>query len=202
MMVAMPIDPPLFQAAGHSVRQLEAADIPTLQALFDANPAYFQTVNGRPAQSDEAQAEFDEVPPAHLPFAAHWKAAICDGDGQMVGTLVVLSDFCAAGVWHLGLFLLATRLHGSGLATAVHRALLDWARTQGAQWMRLSVIVGNARAERFWERQGYAEVRRRLGIDTGGRRNDARVMVKALGHLGLDDYLVRVPRDHPGSDLP
>lgn len=202
MMAAMAHDPPLFQAAGHSVRQLLASDVPALQSLFDANPAYFQAVNGRPANPDEAQAEFDEVPPAHLPFAGHWKAGIYDGQGQLVGTLVVLSDFCAPGVWHLGLFLLATRLHGGGLAARLHQALLDWARAQGAQWMRLSVIVGNARAERFWARQGYTEVRRRLGIDTGGRLNDARVMVQALGDQGLDAYLARVPRDQPGSDLP
>lgn len=202
MMAAMPLEPPLFQAAGHAVRPLRAADVPALQALFDANPGYFQAVNGRPARPDEAQAEFDEVPPAHLTHAAHWKASVCDGQGRMVGTVVVLSDFCAPGVWHLGLFLLATPLHGSGLAAALHQALLDWAGARGAQWMRLSVIVGNARAERFWARQGYVEVRRRLGIDTGGRRNDARVMVKSLGSQGLDAYLARVPRDQPGSDLP
>lgn len=202
MIAAMPIDPPLFHAAGHSVRQLQATDVPALQALFDANPAYFQAVNGRPAKPDEAQAEFDEVPPAHLPFARQWKAGIHDGQGQLVGTVVVLSDFCAAGVWHLGLFLLATRLHGSGLAARLHEALLDWARDQGALWMRLSVIVGNARAERFWARQGYTEVRRRHGIDTGGRLNDARVMVRALGNQDLAAYLARVPRDQPGSDLP
>ena len=202
MMATMPIDPPLFQAAGHSVRQLQPSDVPALQALFDANPAYFQAVNGRLAHADEAQAEFDEVPPAHLPFARQWKAGIHDAEGRMVGTLVVLSDFCAPGVWHLGLFLLATRLHGSGLAVSLHQALLAWARAQGAQWMRLSVIVGNVRAERFWARQGYTEVRRRHGIDTGGRINDARVMVKALGDQGLDTYLARVPRDQPASELP
>ena len=202
MIVSMPIDPPLFQAAGHSVRQLQASDVPGLQALFDANPWYFRVVNGRPANADEAQAAFDERPPAHLPFARHWKAGIFDGRGQLAGTVVVLSDFCASGVWHLGLFLLATRLHGGGLAARLHQALLDWARAQGADWMRLSVVVGNARAERFWARQGYVEVRRRHGIDTGGRLNDARVMVRALGEQGLDAYLARVPRDQPGSDLP
>jgi RimJ/RimL family protein N-acetyltransferase len=112
------------------------------------------------------------------------------------------SDFCVTGVWHLGLFLLASRLHGSGLAGSLHQGLLDWACAQGAQWMRLSVIVGNARAERFWARLGYTEVRRRHGIDTGGRLNNARVMVRALDGQGLDAYLARAPRDQPGSDLP
>lgn len=198
----MVIDPPLFGAGGLTVHELEPADVPRLQALFDANPAYFQAVNGRNALPDEAQAEFDETPPAHLHFARQWKAGVCDDRGELVGVLVLLSDFCADGVWHLGLMLLATRMHGRGVAAPLHAALRDWARAQGARWLRLSVIVGNARAERFWQRMGYVEVRRRLGIDTGGRLNDARVMVLPLGPEGLDDYLARVARDRPDSDLP
>lgn len=198
----MPIDPPLFATDTLTVRELLAADVPALQALFDANPLYFRTINGRDALPDEAQTEFDELPPPHLSYGRRWIAGVYDRTGALAGVLVVLSDFCATGVWHLSLFLLATRLHGQGLAGALHLALQDWARRQGARWLRLGVIVGNVRAERFWERMGYAEVRRRLGIDTGGRLNDSRVMVKPLGPDGLDDYLARVPRDRPDSTLP
>ena len=198
----MPLDPPLFAAAGLAVRELQPADVPALQALFDANPAYFQAVNGRNALPGEAQAEFDEVPPAHLPFGRQWKAGVYGDGGRLDGTVVVLSDFCAPGVWHLGLFLLATRLHGTGAAAALHAALVDWVRTQGGRWLRLSVVVGNTRAERFWQRLGYTELRRRHGIDTGGRLNDAHVMMRPLGRDGMAGYLALVPRDRPDSTLP
>jgi GNAT superfamily N-acetyltransferase len=200
--VAMPVDPPLFAAAGRAVRALLPADVPALQALFDANPEYFQAINGRCARPDEAQVEFDETPPSHLPYGRAWKAGVYGDDGGLDGMVAVLSDFCAPGVWHLALFLLATRLHGAGVAASLHDALADWARAQGARWLRLSVIVGHTRAERFWQRLGYVEVRRRHGIDTGGRLNDARVMVLPLGPAGLDAYLAQVPRDRPGSALP
>lgn len=198
----MPIDPPLFTTDALTVRELQTADVPALQALFDANPLYFRTINGRDALPDEAQTEFDELPPPHLSHGRRWIAGVYDRAGGLAGVVVVLSDFCTAGVWHLSLFLLATRLHGQGLAGALHQALQAWAQRQGARWLRLGVIVGNARAERFWERMGYVEVRRRLGIDTGGRRNDSRVMVKPLGPDGIDSYLARVPRDRPDSTLP
>lgn len=128
---AMAIDPPLFASEDLTVRVLQSSGVPALQALFDANPLYFQALNGRNA---------------------------------LAGVVNVLSDFCAAGVWHLALFLLATRLHGAGLAGPLHQTRLDWALQHGARWLRLSVIAGHARAERFWARLGDAEVRRREGV--------------------------------------
>jgi GNAT superfamily N-acetyltransferase len=198
----MPIDPPLFGTEGLAVRELQSGDVPALQALFDANPLYFQAVNGRDARPDEAQTEFDERPPPHLAHGRRWITGAYDRAGDLSGVVVVLSDFCAAGVWHIALFLLATRLHGQGLGSALHQALQDWAQRQRARWLRLSVVAGNTRAEHFWARQGYTELRRRSGIDTGGCINDARVLIKPLGTENMADYLARVPRDRPDSLLP
>ena len=76
-------------------------------------------------------------------------------------------------------------------------------RRGGARWLRLGVVLGNARAEAFWQRVGYAEVRQRLNVDTGGRLNTIRVMVKPLGlDACFDDYLAMVCRDRPESGLP
>jgi hypothetical protein len=60
-------------------------------------------------------------------------------------------------------------------------------------------VVGNARAERFWERLGYAETRRREGVRAGRRVNSVRILLKPLGGETLPAYLGRVPRDRPGS---
>ena len=194
--------PPLFSAAGLAVRALQPSEVPALQALFDAHAEYFQAVNGRPARPDEAQQEFAERPPPHLPWRRHHHTGAFDADGALVGTLVFTEGLVDPQVCHLGLFWLMTPLHGRGLAAPLHEAWAGWARAQGARWLRLSVIAGNARAETFWARRGYTEVRRRNGIDTGGRLNDARVMIRALDGAPLAEYLARVPRDHPDSSLP
>jgi hypothetical protein len=65
--------------------------------------------------------------------------------------------------------------------------------------MRLNVVVGNARAEAFWEKAGYFEVRRRGGVEIGRRVNVVRVMLKPLADEGLPSYLSRVPRDRAES---
>jgi predicted GNAT superfamily acetyltransferase len=114
----------------------------------------------------------------------------------------VVTDLCAEGVWHNTRFLLATRWQGQGVARPLYDALEDWARTKGARWLRLGAVVGTQRAERFWQRCGSQEVRQRLRVDTGGRLNDLRVMVKALGGGGLGDHLVLGPRDQAEADLP
>lgn len=198
----MSTTPPLFHSPDLAVHPLQAAEVPELQALFDAHPLYFQVVNGRSAHADEAQQEFDERPPPHLPWVRHHHTGVRDGRGTLVGTLVFTEGLCDAAVCHLGLFWLATPLHGSGLAEPLHEAWADWARRQGARWLRLAVIAGNTRAERFWQRLGYTELRRRAGVDTGGRVNDARVLLRPLGDDTVEGYLARVPRDRPGSDLP
>lgn len=38
-----------------------AAELPELQALFDANPEYFISVSGQPPGRSEARDEYDEV---------------------------------------------------------------------------------------------------------------------------------------------
>jgi len=72
-----------------------------------------------------------------------------------------------------------------------------WAIASGAAWLRLGVIAGNDRAERFWESAGFVEVRRREGIAMGRKVNTVRVMVKPLAGGAVPDYLAQVSRDRP-----
>lgn len=193
---------PLFASAHFAARGLVEADLPRLQALFEANPEYFVAVSGRPPGPDAARVEFDDRPPPHLPWTRRWFLGLHDGAGAMVGVADVVSDLSAPGVWHIALFLLATPLHGTGAAHEVYAALEGWIAGSGARWLRLGVVRGNARAERFWQGRGYRETRVRGGVDTGGRVNDVRVMVKALAGGTLAEYRDLVARDRPDSPLP
>lgn len=193
----------LFEAGPWRAWPLSVDDAPWLQDFFNANPLYFVTVNGRPAGPGDALAELTERPPAEMPFRdLHWLAFV-DEAGRLQGVANVLSDLLAPGVWHTGLFIVATALHGTGAACTLYEALEAWMRRGGARWLRLGVVLGNARAEAFWQRVGYAEVRQRLNVDTGGRLNTIRVMVKPLApDACFDDYLAMVCRDRPESGLP
>lgn len=195
-------EPVVFAAADLVARELAANEVPLLQALFEANPEYFLAINGRPALPNEARIEFEDRPPASMSYTRQWCLGVFAPDCGLLGVCIVVSDLCAKGVWHITLYLLATSLHGRGIARALYEALEAWAQASGARWLRLGAVVGNRRAERFWRRCGFREVRQRHAVDTGGRVNDLYVMVKPLDEAPWSDYFASVPRDHPDSTLP
>jgi GNAT superfamily N-acetyltransferase len=203
----------LFSTVDLHARELREDEIPALQAFYEANPAYSMRVNGVPPPADSALEEFHERPPAHLPYTQRWLLGVFDREGALAAVIDCVRDLCASGVWHLGLFLVATARHGRGDAQALYDAWEAWVRSHGpdaAQWLRLGVVVGNTPAERFWARQGYLQTRLREGVYTGGRVNILRVMAKPLdpglaakpGADALPVYLAKVPRDAPDSPLP
>jgi len=183
----------------HRLRELGADDIDAVQRFFEANPEYFLTVNGEGPGPDEAKNEFVDVPPAGMPYRAMWLLGFYDRGGAMIGVATIVGDFLQPHVWHVGLFIVATALHGSGVAQALYRRLERWMVEQGALWLRLGVVEGSVRAERFWQRCGYVQVRERGPTTTGKKSNRLRVMAKPLGGGTIDGYLALVERDRPGA---
>jgi GNAT superfamily N-acetyltransferase len=189
----------LFAAGEWRAVEQGAGDVPALQRFFEANPGYFVAVGGQPAAPGEAHEAIFGALPAGWPYTKKWSIGFIDEAGALVGMANVVSDLLAPRVWHIGLFIIAAGLHGRGVAQALYRALERWACDRGAQWLRLGVVEGNARAERFWERCAYREVRRRGGFEVGNLVRTIRVMMKPLANGTLADYLALVPRDTPES---
>jgi len=187
----------LFRTADCEAIELGADDLPELQAFFEANPLYFESVNGEPPGSDAAREVLDDAPPPEMSYSTKFLIGFHDAKGRMVAVVEVISNLLAFGVWHIGLFIVAPSRHGNGDARAIHDAMAHWFSLQGAQWMRLGVVKGNARAERFWERCGYVETRQRQGLVMGKRTNTVGVMMKPLAGGTVDEYLALVPRDRP-----
>jgi GNAT superfamily N-acetyltransferase len=193
------MNPPLFATPTARCTEMSAGDVPRLQRFLEENPEYDLCVNGEPPHPGEAQEEFDSRAPPDWGQGKKWFLAFDAPGGGMAGMADVIEDLLAPNVWHIGLFIVATRLHGSGAARELYGALEAWMKANGARWVRLGVVAGNARAERFWERCGYAETRVRRGIVMGKRTNDIRVMLKPLSDGRLDEYLSLVPRDRPDA---
>lgn len=188
---------PLFTAGAWRAVEMSEAEAPALQAFFDANPGYFIAVHGMPATATEAREEFNPELPPGFSCDKHWLVKVVPANGPMVAMANVAANMLAPGVWHVGLFIVATKLHGTGAARHIYSALEEWMRSRGAKWLRLGVVAGNARAERFWESLGYVETRQRLGLTMGARVNDLRVMAKPLAGGTLAEYLALVARDRP-----
>jgi GNAT superfamily N-acetyltransferase len=177
--------------------ELAASDAPLLQRFFEANPAYFLAVQGEPAGPDQARGELTETPPSDVPWSRVWQIGFVDASGHLAAFAGIVADLFATDVCHIGLFLVDASRQGSGEAQRLHAALEQWARDHGALWMRLGVVVGNTRAERFWSRCGFLPVRLREGYVIGRQTNVVAVLVKPLADRTLEDYLARVARDRP-----
>lgn len=181
------------------LRDLAREEIPRLQEFFVANPEYFLAVEGQLPGPGAGRRTYETGPPAEWSYDRKWVLGFEDSSGSLVAIADVIANLFANGVWHVGLYIVATRLHGSGEARTIYETLESWMKAGGARWSRLGVVVGYARAERFWNRMGYTEVRKRLGIAMGRRTNDIRVMVKPLAGGGMDEYLALVQRDLESS---
>jgi RimJ/RimL family protein N-acetyltransferase len=188
---------PLFSAGSLHAFELSIRDVRELQEFFEANPEYFVAVTGLPPRVDEAEREITESLPDGWSFTKKWLIAFRNQAGSLVGMANIASDLISVGVWHIGLFVVATQRHGSGEAHALYLAMQSWAESGGAKWLRLGVVQGNRRAERFWSRLGFAQVRTRDGVEMGDQINTLRVLAKPLKGGTLADYLRLIARDRP-----
>jgi RimJ/RimL family protein N-acetyltransferase len=188
-----------FACGTFRAEEIAPAQLPQLQRFFEANPAYFTLVEGQVPGPDYAREELDALPPAGWPFTRHYLIAFRARDGGIVAVADVLSDLFSEGVWHVGLFLAAERLHGSGVPHALYAHLEAWMRSNGARWLRLGVVRGNLRGARFWEKMGYVDVAQRRDYEQGVKRHTLRVMAKALAGGSLDEYRALVPRDREST---
>jgi len=194
-----PKSEPLFGTGQFHCVELTFDDVPRLQRFLEANPEYYLAVNGCSPGPDEAREEFESLLPAGWSYKKRWVLGFFDEQESMVGAANVISDLFAAGIWHIGLFMVATTLHGRGVAQILYEHLESWMRENGARWLRLGVVEGNLRAERFWENSGYLDIRKRQGVEMGKRMNTLRVMAKPLAAGSVSEYLALVARDRPES---
>lgn len=176
-------------------------DIADIQAFTESNPEYWLLTHGCPPAADDAAKSFDRHPPADMSYREHLSLVVRDlSTRKIVAQIDVATDLLAAGVYHLGFFITATRTRGTGFAHDLYDVYERWAIERGARWLRLGVVEANPRAEAFWRRLGYIEVRRQHNYVLGVRNHVLITMVKPTNGETLLEYLDKVPRDRRSSE--
>lgn len=179
--------------------ELTPTHAPLLQRFFEENPEYFHATTGEPAGPGEGIDEISSQLPEGTPFTKKWVIGYVGKDEALFAMVNVITDLLAVSVFHIGTFIVATSRHGNGQAQVLNCSVEDWAIANGAEWMRLGVVSGNTRAERFWARVGYVPVKERPGIEMGKRIVTVRNMVKPLTGRDMNEYYALIPRDRPSS---
>jgi GNAT superfamily N-acetyltransferase len=119
-----------------------------LQALREA-PSAFGATYDQERQFDEEEWRRRLRPDGYPAFGWHTPT----GWG---GLVVGAPDAHDARVAHVYSMWVNDDHRGRGVGAALVRAVLDWARGQGAVVVRLHVTDGNDVAERLYERHGFA----------------------------------------------
>lgn len=185
-----------FATAELFATELRRDEIAELQAFEDANPEYWLLAHGHSPAEDDAVRRFERHPPPDMSYSEHLRFLVRDvSTREILAQIDLATDLLAAGVYHLGFFMIATRAHGTGFAHRLYEASERWAIGRGARWSRLGVVEANGRAEAFWRRLGYLELKRQDRYVLGDLTHVMITMVKPMPGETLSDYLDAVPRD-------
>lgn len=195
--MTLPQSLPLSPLPGLRSVALTLRDEALLQRFFEANPAYFLAVQGEPAGPGEAHEELAGELPPEISYSCQWVIGYLGADGELVAMANLVAGIFVPSVWNLSTFIVATARHGSGDAQVLYRSLEAWVTQSGAHWLRLGVVKGNERAERFWSAQGFVETKQRENYPVGQQFKVLRVMAKPLARGSIEDYLTLLPRDRP-----
>jgi RimJ/RimL family protein N-acetyltransferase len=126
-----------------------------LRALADSPDAFLTTLDEARARTDSEWREWAE---STVVFVDDEFTGMAGGFVQEDGIPMLI------GMW------VTPERRGTGLAEALARAVIEWARGLGAPRIVLWVVIGNVAAERFYERIGFAPTGVELEMRNGRDR--------------------------------
>lgn len=177
------MDHPGIRLGGYSVVRLTAADAADLQDLFERCTDFHELSEGAPTRPTAGAEELAALPPGKdlldkFPFGVY------AAPGRMVGYLELMRDYPAASEWWIGLLMLDPAVRRGGLGGRIYSAAAEWVGAQGGTVIRLGVLEQNPGAVRFWERQGFRELRREPHVSDTGHGSRLVVMARAVPAAG------------------
>jgi GNAT superfamily N-acetyltransferase len=161
----------VLEIAGRDVRRADAVG---LQAVFETDRSYFETIEAAPLRPDEAVHALVERP-AIVPLERKY-VWIIDG----VAVLDVIEGYPDATTWYLGLIFLAPAARGAGLGTELIEALCAHVLKCGGTALRLAVMLVNPDARRLYDRLGFQYVDRRVRTSWNGAISECDVLERVL----------------------
>lgn len=127
-----------------------------LQRVFEAAPAYFETVTGLPPGSAEAQSTFTALPPDKS-YDDKFVWGLYAGE-RMIGCADVIRGYPVRAKALIGLLLLAENWQRKGFGRAfallLEQVIADWPEIPT---LRIGVVDRNVGAIAFWRKLGYRE---------------------------------------------
>lgn len=136
---------------GFELRLVADSDLPDLQRIYDASPAVFGQLIGRPADPELAVRDFLDAltMPGRFQFGAFL-------DDALIGVVDCKLDETEEGLAHIGMLLLAAPYDDAGARGLALRMVERWLAAEfGAVRVETGVVSHAAAEIDFWLSQGY-----------------------------------------------
>jgi ribosomal protein S18 acetylase RimI-like enzyme len=168
--------------SGLRVRRIRADEAPALRAVrlraLADTPLAFGSTHAReaayPAERWHQWARDGAAGQTQATFLA-----IADDADEPVGLAVAVIDDDDPQSAHLFSMWVAPEARGTGAATALLEAVLDWTTAQGARTLRTQVTTGNEPAARLYACAGFRDTGRREPL--GHSDAETALLERALG---------------------
>lgn len=139
---------------GYAIRAAIAADEADACELFNADPEYFEIVNGCPPGPAEFQSLITELAPGKT-YEDKFVYCVFGQDAKIAAIVDIIRNYPADEIWFVGLLFVARDLRGRGLGGKLIEALCAHIAEAGGHAARIAVAEDNQGAMRFWQRSGF-----------------------------------------------
>ena len=163
----------------NSIRKLHPEHTALLQRLFERCPDYAMIVEGEEVSPEAAKETFEAAPPGRS-LADKFIYGLFDRQGELRAVLEGMRHYPENGVWWIGLLMIDPALRGQGVGKRLVQFFCDCVRSQRGEAVMLGVVEENAPAFQFWQKQGFAVVRKTEPRPFGKKVQSVFVMLKLL----------------------
>lgn len=161
------------------IRKLTALDLPALQELCLACRDFQVLTTGREPGPADGEDLFMDCPPGKSPGDKEIFGLM--SWGKAVGVIELLRDYPAQGTWFIGLMLVHPCWRGKGLGRDALAWLEQYLAEQKVGSLSLAVLAENPLGLRFWEHNGFQQIRIVENYQSGAITTAAYVMLKTIG---------------------
>jgi len=167
------------KAGALRIRQLFESDIPLLQQLCVECSDFHQLTMGTLPSNHEGADIMLDCPPGKSP-EDKVVFGIFSAQGQLVGVVELLRGYPQANTWFIGLMLLHPQWRGVNLGRDVLEWVEQYSKANCAQKLAIAVLEVNPRGHKFWQDNGFGQVRLVDNYQSGNIKTTAIVMEKAI----------------------
>lgn len=171
-----------FALGGLVATRIAPGDEPgraALQDLLERCADYMTLEDGVPPRPSAAAELIAALPPGRSQQHKHVLGLARAAGEPFIAVIDAVRGFPDEGDWFVGLVLVDPAERGRGRGAAIMADLEDWFRRERGVASYLAVLERNPAAQRFWLRQGYVQLDRRVRV-TGSREDPVFRMKKAL----------------------